>query len=222
MLDVTFQPMEQRSPWNAKAWGEYLKKSPFKCKTPIYDLERELEHLEATDIVIESGHTRTQIRNDGWPRGGSSPAFPDVRLYFRSKYGNLMYECKIFESWEANLRAICLHLQNTRIDVTERGIGTGGEAYRGFAALPPGATSPAIAGPEWAWPLGAAMFLALTGFGTYDQTPVPIIDGAREGPTLDRLYREAARKAHPDAGGSNELMAKVNRARDFIVSGGTR
>jgi hypothetical protein len=29
-------------------------------------------------------------------------------------------------------------------------------------------------------------------------------------------------KAHPDAGGSNELMSKVNRARDFIERGVTR
>jgi len=217
VLGVIFQPMERRSPWNTKAWGEYMKKSPFKCKTPIDDLERELQHLEATDIVIESGHNRTQIRNDGWPRGGSSPAHPDVRLYFRSKYGDLMYECKVFESWEANLRAICLHLQNTRIDTTERGIGSGGEAYRGFAALPPGASSPAIAGTEWASAMDAIEFLAITGFGSAADFPALMADAIRPGATRDLLYREAARKAHPDTGGSDELMAKVNRARDYIV-----
>lgn len=218
MMDVRFQPMTNRSPWNADKWGKYLHRSPFKGKTQMDDLERELAALEATDIVIESGHSRQQIRNDGWPRGGSAPEHPDVRLYFKCKHGSLMYECKIFDSWEANLRAIGLWLQQTRIAIEERGIGTGGEAYRGFAALPAGASS--IAAAEWASVEDAAKWLY---FNFWPGMPSPaavraVVSG--DDALLRVWYQTAARKAHPDAGGSNELMAKVNRARDFIEKNG--
>ena len=49
-------------------------------------------------------------------------------------------------------------------------------------------------------------------------------------PTVDYRFRPLSEwpgkrtpsRAHPDAGGSNELMAKVNRARDFIERSVTR
>jgi len=36
--------------------------------------------------------------------------------------------------------------------------------------------------------------------------------------TLDRTYKQAARTEHPDAGGSDQRMAKVNRAHDYILT----
>jgi len=204
MLDVRFQPMADRV--KCPIGRQHYLRSPFKARTGLDDLERELSLLKATDIVIESGHQRTQIRNDGWPRGGTFPAHHDVRLFFQSKHGPLRYECNAFDSWEANLRAIGLWLQRTRLAIEEWGVGTGGEAYRGFAALPAGAS--AIAAAEWASVEDAMRYLARVAMH-------PDALNAHAYPLTD-LYRAASRKAHPDAGGSTELMIKVNRAKDFI------
>lgn len=198
MLDVRFQPMNARPKWDAEKFGKYLAKSPFKSRTGMDDLERELEHLGATDVVIESGHTRDQIRNDGWPRSGSAPQHSDVRLYFKCKHGTLRYECNRFDSWEGNLRAIGLWLQRQRLAIEEWGIGTGGEAYRGFAALPEKSSA--------------------VEFSTVEEARRFIMDtaGISVMGSEEAAFRQAVRKAHPDAGGSDALMGKLNRARDFI------
>lgn len=36
-------------------------------------LDYELTQLKARDIVIESGFRFEELRNDGWPRGGTTP-----------------------------------------------------------------------------------------------------------------------------------------------------
>lgn len=206
MIDLRFQPMKERP----AAKHRYYKASPFKAKLGLDELERELKLLKATDIVIESGHDRMQIRNDGWPRGGSSPAHQDVRLFFHCKHGQLRYECNMFDTWEANLRAIGLWIQRQRLAIEEWGIGTGGEAYRGFAALPPPG---GLSAPEWASVDQAVMFLLATRAPEASIT-TSMIEGALK--NLDLVYRDAAKKAHPDTGGSEELMSKVNRAKAYI------
>lgn len=205
-MDVRFQPMTNRPP--VREGHKYYRKAGFSARTPMDDLERELSHLQATDIVIESGHERTQIRNDGWPRGSSSPSHPDVRLFFKCKHGTLRYECNEFSTWEHNLRAIGLWMQRQRLAIEEWGIGSGGEAYRGFAQLPSG-----IPTAEWSNVEAAAEFL-LKIAGETELAPDLVIENPDN--IRNAVYRDAAKRAHPDTGGSVELMSKVNRARDFI------
>lgn len=207
MLDVRFQPMQKRPA--AQPGRPFYVKASFKTRTAMDDLERELDLLKAKNIVIESGHDRTQIRNDGWPRGGSSPAHQDIRLFFTCKHGTLRYECNRFDSWEDNLRAIGLWIQRQRLALEEWGIGTGGEAYRGFAALPPGGIQLA----EFASVEDAARFMLNTeGFPAPTDEDIEAVVMEPAG-----TFRGAAKKAHPDITRDNgELMAKLNRARDFI------
>lgn len=171
------------------------------------DMEREMLAIEARDVVIEGGFERSQIRNDGWPRGGCSPLWPDIRLWMECKHGSLKYECGAFDHWEANLRAIVLWMQRQRLAIEEWGIGSRGEAYRGFAALPPGG----IAVAEWTSVEQAMRWLSGVGNGAVLST-LPA--------DLPAVYRAAAKAAHPDAGGSHDLMTKVNRAKVFVESGG--
>lgn len=64
-------------------------------------LEKELKHLKATDIVIESGHDSRHIRNDGWPRSGSpDPGDPGVILSFTSIHGALRLPSDRFRHWQ--------------------------------------------------------------------------------------------------------------------------
>lgn len=207
MIDLRFQPMTERpkNPGKPGAHGRRCyQRSPFQRSVgPGYeDLERELAFLKATDIVVEGGFDRLQIRNDGWPRSSANPSHPDIRLFFKCKHGTLRYECAVFEDWQANLRAIGLWMQRQRLALEEWGIGSGGEAYRGFAALPG-----AIQASEWASAEDAIGWLA-------ELVVLP------SGTPFRKLYIEAAKVAHPDAGGSAELMAKVNRAKEFIEKHG--
>lgn len=203
MIDVRFQPMKDRvqDPLGRKGYV----RSPFKSRTGLDDLERELRHLNATDVVIESGHDRMQIRNDGWPRGGSSPSHQDVRLFFQCKHGTLRYECNAFDSWEANLRAIGLWLQRQRLAIEEWGIGTGGEAYRGFAALPPGDGFMTVED-------AAKFILKCEGIDSPTRDDIEAVASDPKG-----SWKEAAKKCHPDITNDNgSLMARLNKAKDFI------
>jgi hypothetical protein len=205
MIDLRFQPMTKAPP--PRPGHEKYRASPFKARTGMDDLERELKILGATDVVIESGHDRLQIRNDGWPRGGSSPKHPAVCLYFQCKHGTLRYACDEFDSWESNLRAIGLWMQRQRLALDEWGIGAGGEAYRGFAALP-GAQH-----VEFETLDQAAMFIISTA-APESSISTSMIEAVIRDPS--NRYRDAARKAHPDAGGNADTMSKLNRAKDFI------
>jgi len=208
MIDLRFQPMQKRP--KAQPGRPYYVKSSFAGRKMLDELERELSLLKATDIVIESGHDRLQIRNDGWPRGGSSPTHQDVRLYFKCKHGALSYECNRFDRWEHNLRAIGLWLHRQRLAIEEWGIGTGGEAYRGFAALPATVS-------DFSTVDDAAEFILRTAAPEASVTP-SMIEAVVKDPTA--RFRDAARKAHPDAGGSDALMARLNRAREMIEKKG--
>lgn len=214
MIDLRFQPMkEQERVVDPLKRSRYVP-SPFSKSigAGYDDLERELRHLEATDIVIESGHSRTDIRNDGWPRSSARAEHPDIRLFFKCKHGTLRYECNAFAEWQANLRAIGLWLQRQRLAIQEWGIGAGGEVYRGFAQLPAGH---AIQVGEFASAEDAAKFL-FTVQGIHSPDVGSIRNAIASPDSLRTVYRFAAQKAHPDQGGSNELMGKVNRAKDFI------
>lgn len=213
MIDLRFQPMTtrvrrsgppQRANFSA-AWPRVLD-----------DLERELTHLRATDIIVEGGFESHQVRNDGWPKGGASPRHHDIRLHFKSQHGPLSFECGCFDHYEANLRAIGLVMQDLRL-MKARGVGSGQEQYRGWQQLPPGGHGPdrppcpAPPPPEWPTAADALEFLAAqAGFRSAGDAPAD----------LAALYRAAAMRAHPDKGGSSERMARVTRARDFIRRSG--
>lgn len=202
MIDLRFKPLDK--PVQPPKSGHGYK-SPYSIgwSRLLDELEIELDALKAENIVVEGGFSRHQIRNDGWPAGGASPTTPGIRLSFYSRLvgAPLAYECARFAEWQANLRAIGLTLQRLRlIDVL--GTSPRGEQYRGWAALPPGG----LAMSEWANVSEARTFLASVG-------------KCAAGMQIDSLYRCAAKYAHPDAGGSDDLMAKVTRAKAYVQAG---
>lgn len=172
----------------------------------IQELERELSHHGTEEVVIEGGFKASDIRIDGLPKGGSSPAFPDVRIFFESRKAKrpLRFECGTYHQWTDNFRAIVLTLGRLRL-AEEHGVGSGTEQYMGFNALPSG-----IQAGEFATVEDAMRFLSKVGEGPGSVLSVLPAD-------LQVVYEQAARKAHPDrAGGNGDTMAKVNRARDYI------
>lgn len=181
-------------------------------------LEIELDQIEARDIVIETGHEKRDIRNDGWPRADARvPSFPGVVLSFDSVHGPLRYLTDTFEAgsyyvsgkgsvriqgWEANLRAIALSLEALRA-VDRYGVSKRGEQYRGWGALPPGT------------PMGPASMTvdaALRLFGWEDPLKPP-----RHKYEVNGRFRDLSKKAHPDHGGDPEEFRRLVEARDLLL-----
>jgi hypothetical protein len=152
-------------------------------------LVRELRMLAAKDVILQMQVTEADIRMDGWIYAGARPQGPGVILSFESKHGPLSYPCDTYTDWQANVRAIALGLEALR-KVSRYGVGVHGEQYRGWKALPAAISG----GPH-------AILARHAGVSE---------DDVRRNPT--KVYRLAARAAHPDAGGTGEAWAEVQGA----------
>lgn len=167
-------------------------------------LRYELRRIDARDVVIEAGYAPTQIRNDGIPYSNAKPEHHQVRISFTRNDVAMSFFQGGFNALEYNVWLIAMTLESLRA-VARYGCTQSDQQYAGWAQLPPGSTP--IAGGEFANVEDAMRFLSGVGDG------VVLSVMPRD---LDVVYRAAARRAHPDKGGSDELMAKVNRAKDFV------
>lgn len=98
-----------------------------------------------------------------------------------------------YDKVEDNLQAIHHVLEARRTELRHGGLNIARQTFRGFTALP----APANKKPYW---------------------KVLGLDGpAKSASEVEAAYRSAARKAHPDQGGSHEKMATLNSARDEAI-----
>jgi hypothetical protein len=168
-------------------------------------LERELNHLRAKDITIEGFFSRSEIRNDGWPKSSARPSQPGVVLSFTTKQGMMVMPCDSFREWEANLRAIALSLERLRA-VDRYGVTTEEkEQYTGWLRLPAaGATDEA-----------AECAKILIQHASVGWVPAQVLE-RRE--LFDTVWREAVRRTHPDTnkGHDGGDFNRVITARDRI------
>jgi hypothetical protein len=129
--------------------------------------------------------TNVSLRLDGQPRGTAARQVsdPGVAVYFSYKGREVCFACDRWTLVHDNIYAVAKTIE------AMRGIarwGTGemlDAAFRGFAALPPKGQRP------WRELLG----------------PGSLAD-------VELRFRELARKAHPDVGGSHDQMAELNVA----------
>jgi hypothetical protein len=187
---------------------EHPTHSPFKANYSQSEdlLLRELAHLNAKNVVLEIDVRSQDLRLDGTLRANAKSQGRRVVLYADTVHGPLMMPCGTYTSWQDNIRAIALSLEALR-KVDRYGCSVRGEQYRGWTAIP--ASTSMTTKVEAAWRL---LIDIATGEPDYEM--------AREHRTranLDLYYREAAKVAHPDVGGTEERMAAVNRARETIL-----
>lgn len=200
MIDWKLRPVD--------AWpGERTK---FQRSSPFFSawekttrlLERELRHLRAKSIVIQMNIREEDIRlTDGWIKATARPSSPGVILSFESSKGPLRFACDRFVHWGDNVRAIALGLEALRM-VDRYAISTGGEQYRGYRAIP---STTKVATVDHA----CAVVSELT-----DIPPASVFSLDSDG--LNRAYRQAARRAHPDQGGSHDQFALLGEAVAFL------
>lgn len=130
--------------------------------------------------------TNVELNLNGDPRGDRArPADVGVACYFKLKGRDTVLACDKWLRVEDNIVAIAKHIDALRGQ--ERwGVGTIEQAFTGYQALP--------APEQWWQVLGLAESASLA--------------------DIDAAYRAKARAAHPDSGGSDAAMARLNAARD--------
>lgn len=116
--------------------------------------------------------------------------------------------------WQHNVRAIGLGLQALRA-VDRYGITSGREQYRGFAELPSGIAVPA----GWSMSVEESAKFICRHAGMSEATWGGLLDSIRNGAPemqFEPAYRMAAKRLHPDAGGTADLFQKLQEARRVL------
>lgn len=150
----------------------------------------ELRLMMARDVVISSN---VPVRADGQPYAARRIITdPGVAVYFTLRGKPLVMARDAFWRPEDNLRSICLTIRALRAIERNGGAFMMSRAFDGFTSLPPPESQAST--PGWASTLG-----------------VP--PHATEEEIMAR-WRELAKKHHPDNGGSDAMMAELNRAKD--------
>jgi len=213
MNDVQFRYMPKQAKWRPVHKDSKGIKATW--SRAFAALKYELGRIDAKSVIVEAGYPENRLRNDGWPIANATREHGHVRISFTKNGVPMSF---FFGGWvetEQNVYMIALTLKALRA-VERYGCAQAGEQYRGWSALPPGG---GIAAAEWSSVEEAAKFLCTVAWGPHADTR-NVVPGVASGPMLDEVYRRAAKKAHPDVGGSNDLMSKVNRAKDFIEQHG--
>lgn len=167
----------------------------------IQELEHELAVLKAKDIILETAHSDHDVRMDGSVNASATPLHPGVILSFESRYGPLRYYTDVFTSWRANVRAIMLGLVALRA-VDRYGISGRGEQYTGFARL--------MAAHLAMTPTRARQVIAeMAGL---DRNALLKADHD----VITSMFKLAAKRCHPDAGGDKEKFQELNEAMSLL------
>lgn len=122
--------------------------------------------------------------------GQNTPADPGVAVWFTWDGLSICIPVDRYQKVEANLQAIHHIIEARRVELRHGTLALVRATFTGFTALP------APAGKKsWREVLGILPHVSVTK------------------DAVEVHYRNAAKKAHPDSGGSNEAMAAVNAAR---------
>lgn len=155
-------------------------------------LARELYLLGAKRVRLKTMHREYDLRRDGTLRSDArSPLHPGVILTFEASGKQMTFPCDSFDKWQDNLRAVALSLEALPM-VDRYGVTNKGEQYRGFQALPPAPHAmPSMSRTE------AVIFLR-------QHSDIHINPSQPDSASVERAYKIAAKRLHPDAGGNNE------------------
>lgn len=181
-------------------------------------LEAELDYVDAVAVVLQLAISRDDLRLNGALRSTMRTEHPGVILTFTSpKLGKVRFVTDRFVSWEDNLRGVALGLEALR-KIDRYGITSDGEQYAGFRALEASAGAAGFSSSE-----DAARYIADLALGDdVEEAKVDRIAGAMldDAELVDVYYRRAAKASHPDAGGSEVAMARLNAARAMLDEAG--
>lgn len=205
MIDLRFRPLAKWTRTPALGYARSQFKMPYPKTLDL--LERELTKLDAREVIIEAGFAREKIRNDGWPFQAAVPSHPGVVLYFKTAEGAMEFPCGTYGTFDENLHAIALTLENLRA-IDRYGVTLGHQQYAGFLALPP-------APKEWTVDQ-AAEFIAGCGTGAEEAGGVTkklIIESTE---AYRKAYRKAATVLYPHTPAKNDGWHQLSLARAIL------
>lgn len=190
-----FGRMVQR---DGQSWRRRTKLSPGAAQGGLID---ELRRLGAKSVVISSN---VPLRLDGLMRADAADRHyddPGVAVYFSLNHRPMVMAQDAYAGVAENMRRLTLAIEAMRALERHGGGTMMNRAFDGFSALPP----PSGAKPRREW------WEVLRYARRPDLDMIQDVD-------IDARYRAAAKKAHPDAGGSDEAMAELNAARDEAMA----
>lgn len=225
-MDIQFETLDR---WPYGGHGSGDRDAVFRATYPktIALLKRELEFVNARNVALQTGHRGDDIRNDGWPRVNARlPRFAGVCLTFEKwtpngqrnergqalgSYSLLEFPCATFSFWEDNLRAIALTLQSIRA-AKRYGVGRveRDEHYAGFKHKRVEAQTGTPANGKMSVEAASAVLAACAEGGWTAE----VIGRSKD--EMEKAYRAAAKLTHPDFGGTDHSMARVNIAAQVL------
>ena len=203
MIDLRFVPLT-KWPGEATKGREHARFRSTYAKT-LDLLETELSKVRAKETTVQAFFRLDQIRNDGWPYSQAKPSSPGVILSFRTKDGALSFPCDRYHTLDDNLRAIALSLEALRA-VDRYGVTKRAEQYAGWKRIEaPSANS-------FATMEDAAAYIAQSA-----GLPHPSHRIITDTELRQTVYRQAARRLHPDAAtGDHDLFVKLQQANAML------
>jgi hypothetical protein len=158
----------------------------------LRSLERELDRLGATEVVITSN---LPTRRDGRPyaTGLQQGHSPGIAVYFVLHGAERVMACDRWDDATSNIRAIACAIEAIRGLDRWGAAGAALKVWEGFAALPAAPAGPSDP-PHWSSVLGVSPYSAYS--------------------EIKRAYRVLILDAHPDAGGDAVMAARINAAFD--------
>ncbi len=193
-MTASAYPLEWPEGWPRTHIDSRKSNSPFQTTfdRARNDLRNELKLLRAGNVVISSW---LPLRNDGEPRADVARRRiddPGVAVYFTLRGRQMVMARDTYWSVHDNLRSICLAISHLRGLERHGGATMMERAFEGFAALPP----PTGSKPARPWP--------------------EVLEIPAEAPVwmIEAAFKHKAKVCHPDAGGSDAMMAELNAARD--------
>lgn len=215
---LTFRPIKVWPPgWKDVGRNRVVSHFRARYSDTLERLDRELRALNATDVSLQVDASPRDVRLDGQLRADARVDHPGAILTIESRrLGTLTYSCDRFvrpvyrrdsgPSWQHNLRAIALGLEALRT-VDRYGIADRDQQYAGYREIGSGATP---MGPPTVE--GAARFIAET------VDPGWLVDVENDPFFALSIFRDAAKLAHPDAGGDPEVFKRLTAARDVLLA----
>jgi hypothetical protein len=173
-------------------------------------LNAEVNHIRKGGIyeyVLMLNIEQWDLKLNGELRANARPVgHPGVIVAFESKFGPLQYATDVFYSWEDNFRAIALSLEALR-KVDRYGVSKRGEQYTGWAQI------------------GSGIPMGMGSSKMDEETALKILRDGSDIPVtvnstpeqINTAFKAAARKHHPDAGGSEDRFKLIEQARDALV-----
>lgn len=204
--EIEWRPMTlfkgRECQWKCSRWGNDFNHT-------LNMLRAELVRNEIEDVVIETYHQYSQYTVGGRPKAGIDPNQPAVQIFFNAGTIPVCIPSSMYGDWDQNLKAIQMTLRGRRLEREAYGCATIEEQYQGHSQLPPGGSTMTSTGGG---PVASALMLLnlaqITSMKTEDVLGDPEV--------FHKVFKAATIKAHPDKGGSQEMQAAVNRAREEI------